>query len=133
MEDEGLVACGIDDFACVIDALGGVAEHAGGDEREVFGGGWHFCLDHSADGSGSAGEDGACDAVETCDIGDAGDHGDVFFPDVVGGIAAGEGGDHDLGESEGEGAHGCGGDGCAAASAEGDDAVDFSFGGELCD
>ena len=45
----------------------------------------------------------------------------------MGGIPGGEGGDHQLRETDGQGAHRGGGNGRSAATAKGDDPVDFPF------
>ena len=67
---------------------GGIAKHAGDDERLAA-----FLVDlgfdHSADGSGSSGENGSRDAIESAHVDDAGHHNDVFGADVVSGISAG--------------------------------------------
>ena len=128
-EDQHLVAGFLQHALGLGDAGGGVAEHAGDDERPGLVGG-DLRLDHPADGTGGAAEDHARQAVEAGDVGDAGHHDDVLGAEVVGHVAAGEGGDHQLGEAERQGAHRRGGDGRAAAAAERDHAVDPSFRGE---
>ena len=58
------------------------AEHAGHDDRLLVGARW--CgVHHAADRTGGAGEDRLRDLVQPRDIDDAGEHHDVFCPDVM--------------------------------------------------
>ena len=124
MEHEGFEARVFEHDFGAVDASGGVAKHAGDDGGLFFNGlEADVGFDHAADGSGGAGEDGAGDTVDTGDVHDAGEEDDVLRTDVLGGVAAREGGDDDFWKAEWQGLHRGGCDGCAASAPEGDDAL----------
>lgn len=117
-----------EDLLCMLNAGGGVAEHAGDDDRLFTGGAFgRCCFDHAADGAGGAGEDFTRDSIDARDVDDAREHDNVFYTDVLGSVAAGERGDHELGKTNGKRAHGAGGDGGAAATAERNNTVNFAL------
>ena len=123
MEDEHLEAALLEPLACAIDARRRVAEHRRGDER-LLDGGRHGRLDHAADGARRAREDGAADAIEPAHVHDGRNHDDVLDADEGADVAAGQRGDHDLGNAERQRAHRGGGDGRAGATAHADDGVE---------
>jgi hypothetical protein len=129
VENEDFVTGGFENFAGGLDAVGGIAEHAGDDERFV-GAGFGRRFDHAADGAGGTSEDLARDAIEAGDVHDAGKHDDVLDANILGGVAAGEGGHHEFGKANGQGTHRRRADGRAAAAAERDDPINLFFGNE---
>ena len=93
VEHEHLVARGLDEPAGLGDAGGGVAEHAGHDDRAVHGGpaapslgGRH----HPVQRARGVFEDCPGNPIQPCDIDDRGDHDEVGRADVRRGLAAGE-------------------------------------------
>ena len=100
MEDEDFVAFGLQQAAGVVDGCGRVAEHGGGNEGPLVGGGLGFGLNHAGDGAGRIGVDGAAEAVDAGHVDDGGHKGYVLAAGVDADIAAADSGDHDFGHAD---------------------------------
>src|SRR5206468_13103801 len=113
VEDQHLETGSLEDFFGALDAVGGVAEHAGDNNRLIRSLACSFPMSlpltqalspsegerepgihHAANCAGGEGEDLAGNPVEAGDINDAGKYDNVLGADVLGGVAAGERGDH---------------------------------------
>ena len=133
VEDEDFVTFGFQQAAGVVDGGGRVAEHGGGNEGPLVGGGLGFGFHHAGDGAGRIGVDGAAEAVDAGHVDDGGHEGNVFAAGIGANIAAANGGDHHFGHADRQRAHGGSGDRCAAAAAHPENAVETALAIETLD
>ena len=82
--------------------------------------------DHAGQRMGGVGEHLLGDAVDALHVGDRIHHADVRGADVILHIARGDGGDHHLGQADGQAPHGRGGERRAAGAAGGDQPPDVA-------
>ena len=113
-----------------LDALRGVSEHAGHDERFVVAV-RHVGLHHATDRTRRPGKDRARDSIQPLHVYDRWHHRDVGRAEVWRRVAAGERGDHQFRKADRQRPHRGRGDRRAAAAAEGDHALDPAFGSQL--
>ena len=138
VEHQHLVALPLEDGSRGVDQLGGVAEHARGQQR-LFGGlacrlgvEAHLLgrLDGAADGAGGVGQHRPRQPVDAGDVDDRVHHRDVLGPDVGAGVPRGDGRDHQLRHADRQGAHGAGADRGPGRAADRDDAVEPALGAQ---
>ena len=127
-EDEDFIAGSFENFFGLGDPRGGVAKHAGHDERffrrrsrggATSGGG----RNHAGDGTGGVFKNHPGDAVNAGDIDDGRHHHEIGGADVGRSLTARERRDHELGKSDRQCAHRSRGDRGAAATPEGNDTL----------
>ena len=131
MKDQDFVTSSFQNFSGAIDTGRGVAELAGDDDWFVLSAGGPR-LYHAANGSSSSSQYLSRDSVEPRHIHNAGKHHDIFHADILGGIAAGEGGYHQFGKSDWQRAHCRSAYGCAASTAKGNDAINSFLMSQAC-
>ncbi len=123
VKDQHLVAGPFQRRLRAVDGCGGVAEHAGGDQRPVGSGRRRFRFHHAADRARRVGVDAPAEPVQPRHIHHRRHHGDVNGADVRRDVSRRDGGDHQLGHADRQRAHGRSGDGRPAAARHGQDAI----------
>lgn len=127
MEHDHFITLLLQIFACLIDARRRQPEHRRRDERSFLYGMLHLELQHTGYRQGRVRKYFGRNRVQSRHVDDRWIHHNIARPDILRDIPGSDGRHHNLRHADWERSHSGRNDRCAAAAAEGEDSIEFTF------